>query len=194
MRARPRPLRVIGRKFKSCSIWATRLMDHNACADPTAQIQPESLRPGADRLPGQPRAQTRLQESQHPPHGGTPRRSNRGAAPHGVSNLPWAGTCYDVKIFARSADFRASEPSRSTFPKMNFADDGVEALGCILRAVSTGAITPDEGAKLATIVRSYSDAIDMADVVKRIRRARGADTGSGTMRNLDSVKLLVCRN
>ena len=64
-------------------------------------------------------------------------------------------------------------------PKMNFADDGVEALGCILRAVSTGAITPDEGAKLATIVRCYSDAIDNADVVKRLdaleREIRGSE-------------------
>jgi hypothetical protein len=37
-------------------------------------------------------------------------------------------------------------------PAMVFADDGVEALGCIMRAVSEGAITPSEGAALATIV------------------------------------------
>ncbi len=53
-------------------------------------------------------------------------------------------------------------------PQMVFADDGVEALGSIMRAVSIGAISPDEGAKLATIVKSYSDAIDNADVVKRL--------------------------
>ena len=53
-------------------------------------------------------------------------------------------------------------------PEMIFADDGVEALGCIMRAVSQGAITPSEGAALATIVKSYTDAIDMADVVKRL--------------------------
>ena len=29
-------------------------------------------------------------------------------------------------------------------------------------------ITPSEGAALATIVKSYTDAIDMADVVKRL--------------------------
>ena len=31
-------------------------------------------------------------------------------------------------------------------PEMVFADDGVEALGCVMRAVSEGAITPSEGA------------------------------------------------
>jgi hypothetical protein len=53
-------------------------------------------------------------------------------------------------------------------PPMVFADDGVEALGCIMHAASIGEISPDEGAKLATIVKSYTDAIDMADVVKRL--------------------------
>ncbi len=53
-------------------------------------------------------------------------------------------------------------------PQMVFADDGVEALGCVMRAVSQGAITPSEGAALATIVKSYTDAIDNADVVKRL--------------------------
>jgi hypothetical protein len=53
-------------------------------------------------------------------------------------------------------------------PKMIFADDGVEAVGRIMRAVFEGAITPSEGAALATIVKSYTGAIEMADVVKRL--------------------------
>ena len=51
-------------------------------------------------------------------------------------------------------------------PQMVFADDAVEALGCVMRAVSEGAITPSEGAALATIMKSFTDAIDNADVVK----------------------------
>jgi hypothetical protein len=51
---------------------------------------------------------------------------------------------------------------------MVFADDGVEALGRVMRAVAEGTITPGEGAALATIVKSCTDAIDMADVVKRL--------------------------
>jgi hypothetical protein len=53
-------------------------------------------------------------------------------------------------------------------PRMDFADDAVEALGCIIRAVSEGRIIPNEGAALATLVNSYTAAIDMADVVKRL--------------------------
>ena len=53
-------------------------------------------------------------------------------------------------------------------PEMNFADDAVEALGHIMRAVSEGQISPSEAAALGTLVNSYTRAIDMADVVKRI--------------------------
>ena len=53
-------------------------------------------------------------------------------------------------------------------PPMYFADDAVEALGCIMRAVSEGTISPSEGAEAATLVNSYTKAIDMADVVKRL--------------------------
>ena len=53
-------------------------------------------------------------------------------------------------------------------PQMDFADDAVEALGHIMRAVSEGRISPSEAAALGTLVNSYTRAIDMADVVKRI--------------------------
>ncbi len=53
-------------------------------------------------------------------------------------------------------------------PSMDFADDAVEAIGHVMRAVSEGRISPSEGAALATLVKSYTDAIDMADVVKRL--------------------------
>jgi len=57
---------------------------------------------------------------------------------------------------------------RIDLPRLEFADDAVEALGSILRAASEGAITPSEGANLATLVNSYCQAIDMADIVKRL--------------------------
>ena len=53
-------------------------------------------------------------------------------------------------------------------PQIDFADDAVEALGHIMRAVAEGTISPSEAAALATLVKSCSDAIDMADVVKRL--------------------------
>jgi hypothetical protein len=53
-------------------------------------------------------------------------------------------------------------------PKMEYADDAVEALGSIAQAVSEGQISPGEGVALAAIVNSYARAIDLADLVKRL--------------------------
>jgi hypothetical protein len=55
--------------------------------------------------------------------------------------------------------------------RMVFPDSAVEALGIIIRAVAEGMISPSEAAALATLMNSYSDAIDMADVVQRRRVA-----------------------
>jgi hypothetical protein len=65
-------------------------------------------------------------------------------------------------------------------PQLEFADDAVEALGRIAAAVAEGAITPSEGSALATVVNAQSQAIERADLVKRVDaleaqlRARGA--------------------
>jgi hypothetical protein len=53
-------------------------------------------------------------------------------------------------------------------PKLQFADDGVAAIARIAEAVSVGEISPSEGADLAALVNSWAQAIDLADVVKRI--------------------------
>ena len=53
-------------------------------------------------------------------------------------------------------------------PTMETADDAVEALGSVLRAVSEGEISPSEGAAVAELISSYARAIDLADVVKRL--------------------------
>jgi hypothetical protein len=53
-------------------------------------------------------------------------------------------------------------------PPMDFADDAVEALGSVIYAVTEGRISPSEGAALAALINSYTQAIDMADVVKRL--------------------------
>ena len=53
-------------------------------------------------------------------------------------------------------------------PTMETADDAVEALGSVLRAVSEGEISPSEGAAVAALISSYSRAIDLADAVKRL--------------------------
>jgi hypothetical protein len=53
-------------------------------------------------------------------------------------------------------------------PKMEYADDAVEALGAITQAMSEGKISPSEGAALAAVVNAYARAIDLSDLVKRM--------------------------
>jgi hypothetical protein len=55
-------------------------------------------------------------------------------------------------------------------PRMEFADDGVEAVGRIVRAVAEGKMTPTEGAHLAEIIRTYTAAIETNDIVSRVER------------------------
>jgi hypothetical protein len=65
-------------------------------------------------------------------------------------------------------------------PPMEFADDAVEAIGSIKRAVAEGTISPNEGAALASLVDSYVRAIDMADVVKRLDALEAKINGIAT--------------
>ncbi len=76
----------------------------------------------------------------------------------------------DVQMlkFLLSRILPRERPITINLPKMEFADDAVEALGSIVHAVSVGSISPSEGAALAALVNSYVAAINMADVVKRI--------------------------
>jgi hypothetical protein len=53
-------------------------------------------------------------------------------------------------------------------PRMEIADDAVEALAAIALAISEGKISPSEGAALAAVVNYTSSAIEVADVVKRV--------------------------
>jgi hypothetical protein len=55
-------------------------------------------------------------------------------------------------------------------PRIEFADDGVEALGRIANAVAEGELSPSEGAHLAEIMRAYTAAIENHDVVKRVEQ------------------------
>ena len=63
-------------------------------------------------------------------------------------------------------------------PNMESADDAVEALGAITSAVCEGKITTGEAAQLAALVNSYSRAIDMTDLVKRIDALEARINGS----------------
>jgi hypothetical protein len=78
-----------------------------------------------------------------------------------------AGDVSMLKFFL-SRMLPRERPIRIDLPQMEFADDAVEALGSIVRAVSEGLISPSEGADVANLVNSYARAIDMADVTRRL--------------------------
>ena len=69
---------------------------------------------------------------------------------------------------ARQSPSTGERPIKLDLPRMEYADDAVEALGRVMCDVSEGKISPSEGAALATMVNSYTRAIDLADVVKRL--------------------------
>jgi hypothetical protein len=63
-------------------------------------------------------------------------------------------------------------------PKMETADDAVEALAAIMAAVCAGRITPSEADNLTALVNSYARAIDIADLVKRMEALEARMIGS----------------
>ncbi len=63
-------------------------------------------------------------------------------------------------------------------PKMETADDAVEALGVITSAVCEGKITPGEAASLAALINANVRAIENADLVKRIEAIETRMSGS----------------
>jgi hypothetical protein len=91
--------------------------------------------------------------------------------------LAKAGTVPMLKLFL-GLMLPRERPIRIDLPKMEFADDAVEVLGAIVRAVSEGSITPGEGADLANLVNSYARAIDIADLVKRMDALEARINGS----------------
>ncbi len=67
--------------------------------------------------------------------------------------LAKAGDVSMVKFFL-SRILPRERPIRIDLPQMEFADDAVEVLGSIVRAISQGLITPSEAADLANLVSS----------------------------------------
>jgi hypothetical protein len=53
-------------------------------------------------------------------------------------------------------------------PRMESADDAVEAIGKVISDAAEGRMTPSEGAAMATLINSCARAIEMADLVKRM--------------------------
>jgi len=53
-------------------------------------------------------------------------------------------------------------------PRMDFADEAIDAMAAINGAVAEGQITPSEGAALSSMISGYSRTLDVAELSKRI--------------------------
>lgn len=63
---------------------------------------------------------------------------------------------------------RKDRPVAFSLPKLQRADDAVQATSAILDAVSTGAITPAEAAELGKLVDSFVKALEASDFAARL--------------------------
>jgi hypothetical protein len=53
-------------------------------------------------------------------------------------------------------------------PRMDFADEAIDAMAAISGAIAEGQITPSEGAALSSMISGYSRTLDVAELSKRI--------------------------
>jgi hypothetical protein len=68
----------------------------------------------------------------------------------------------------RIAPPRKDAPVSFDLPQIEKAQDGAEAAQAILQAVSTGELTPTEGASVMGLVEGYRRAVETADLEARI--------------------------
>ncbi len=59
---------------------------------------------------------------------------------------------------------RKDRPLSVVMPEVKSLEDVATALGAIVKHVSSGAITPSEGAAMSGLVQNYSDAIQMTEL------------------------------
>jgi hypothetical protein len=53
-------------------------------------------------------------------------------------------------------------------PRLDFADEAIEAMAAVSGAIAEGRITPSEGASLSNVISGYSRAIEVWDLSRRI--------------------------
>jgi hypothetical protein len=58
-------------------------------------------------------------------------------------------------------------------PRMNSAQDAAEAAAAVLEAVSTGDLTPNEGAQVMGLVDSYRRTLEVTELEARVAALEG---------------------
>ena len=66
---------------------------------------------------------------------------------------------------------------RFTLPPIRTAADAAEAAGAVLRAVSDGELTPEEGGAVAALLEAHREAILVRDLEERLRKVEGGGHG-----------------
>ena len=61
---------------------------------------------------------------------------------------------------------------RLDLPALDYASDAVEALATVTAAVSAGELTPSEGAALASLIGSWSRAVEVSELEAEIERLK----------------------
>jgi len=54
------------------------------------------------------------------------------------------------------------------FPQLDFADEAIDAMAAVSRAVAEGHITPSEGAAISNMISGYSRALEVWDLSMRV--------------------------
>jgi hypothetical protein len=63
---------------------------------------------------------------------------------------------------------RRDRPVNFRLPALNSADDAVAAFGAIMDGVANGELTPGEAAELAKVVEAYRNAVETAEIERRL--------------------------
>jgi hypothetical protein len=71
-------------------------------------------------------------------------------------------------VLARIWPQRKGRPVQLTLPPVRQASDLVPAQAALLQAIGEGAITPEEGAAVASVLEAQRRSIELADIEKRV--------------------------
>lgn len=80
--------------------------------------------------------------------------------------------------FDRILGARRERPISLDLPPIESAKDGVVALAAVVEAVSSGQITPSEGAEVSQLISMTTKAIEVSDLEQRIEKLEQSEKNS----------------
>lgn len=74
---------------------------------------------------------------------------------------------------------RRDRPVEFRLPPMRSAEDAVQATAALIEAVANGDLTPMEATDLGKLVESYTKALELSDIARRLDRLEQQAAGGG---------------